>query len=51
MKNPKRLTRNQKMFLSRQGLNPYEYLLAKQDSESFTFYHVKTGKLLPPMRR
>lgn len=51
MKNPRKLTRNQKMYLSRKGLNPFEYLLAKQDTKSYTFYHVKTGKLLPPMMR
>lgn len=51
MKNPKKLNRNQKEFLSKQGLNSKDFLISRQDSESYTFYNVKTGKLLPPMRR
>lgn len=50
MKNPKKLTRNQKLFLEEQGLNPKEFLLERKDPESYTFYHIPTGKLVT-MRR
>ncbi|CCJ32860.1 DUF6906 family protein [Caloramator australicus] len=38
MKHLRRLTREQKVFLSRQGLKPKEYKLERKDADSYTFY-------------
>lgn len=46
MKNPKKLTRNQKIFASKEGLNTKELLMAKVDCDNYTFYKVNTGKLI-----
>lgn len=46
MKNPKKLLRKEKVFLVNQGLNPGEYLLERKDTDSYTFYHVPTKKLI-----
>lgn len=50
MKHGRKLTRKQKAFLEEQGLNPEEFLLERQDYESYTFYYIPTGKTIT-MRR
>lgn len=51
LKKLRKPSRNEKIYLEEQGLKPKEHLLERKDAESYTFYNVKTGKLLPPMRR
>lgn len=50
MKKLKKLTREQKRFLSNQGLDPNEYLLERATSEEFVFYNIHT-KVLWNFRR
>lgn len=50
LKNPKKLTRQQKIFASKEGLNPKELLMAKVDCYNYTFYNVNTGKLITVRR-
>ncbi|WP_179122348.1 DUF6906 family protein [Caloramator quimbayensis] len=50
MKHLRRLTREQKIFLTKQGLRHKEYLLERKDADSYTFYHIPSGKLIT-MRR
>ncbi|MEG1256876.1 hypothetical protein [Clostridium sp.] len=46
MKNPKKLSYNQKQFLSSQGLDPKDYLIERSEADSYTFYNVKTEQLV-----
>lgn len=43
MKQPKKLTRRQKEFLSKKGLNPENWMVQKETNESIVFIH-KTSK-------
>ena len=42
MKNPKNLTRKQKMLLSKEGLNPSDYKFIKTKEDKYIFYNLKT---------
>ena len=44
MKNPKNLTRKQKMLLSKEGLNPSDYKFIKTKEDKHIFYNLKTNK-------
>ena len=44
MKNPKNLTRKQKMFLSKEGLNPSDYKFIKTKEDKHIFYNLKTNQ-------
>jgi hypothetical protein len=46
MKNGKKLTMEEKKFLTRQGLNPGNFLRTKKTAEHFEFYKIDTGKLI-----
>lgn len=50
MKKLKKLTREQKRFLSNQGLDPKDYLLERATSDEFVFYNIHT-KVLWNLRR
>lgn len=43
MKQPKKLSRSQKEFLSKKGLSPDNWMLQSEDAESIVFIH-KTSK-------
>ena len=43
MKQPKRLTREQKILLDRKGLNPGHFLLLAEDAETLTLIDKGTG--------
>ena len=51
MKNPKRLKRKHKIFLSKQGCNPDDFLIVTEDAESYTFYNKVTKVVWDPIRR
>nr|WP_321994939.1 hypothetical protein [Clostridium butyricum] len=51
MKNPKKLKRRHKIFLSKLGCNPDEFLIVTEDAESYTFYNRVTNVVWYPMRR
>ena len=44
MKNPKNLTRKQKMLLSKEGLNPSDYKFIKTKEDKHIFYNLKTNQ-------
>ena len=44
MKNPKNLTRKQKMLLSKEGFNPSDYKFIKTKEDKHIFYNLKTNK-------
>ncbi|MGL5717745.1 MAG: DUF6906 family protein [Paraclostridium sp.] len=44
MKRGKKLTRNQKGFLTKLGLDYSKYLLERQDNRSFTFINLDTNE-------
>ncbi|MDK0695891.1 hypothetical protein P5E93_14905 [Clostridium perfringens] len=46
MKHGVKLTRKHKEFLSKQQLDPRDYLLERQDDKSFTFIHRETKEKL-----
>ncbi|WP_326511376.1 DUF6906 family protein [Clostridium intestinale] len=46
MKNPKKLTRKHKKFLSEQGLNPEEFLIMQSTSENYKFFHRNTKQIV-----
>lgn len=46
MKHGRRLTREEKMFLSRQKFNHKDYLRVSKSAEGYVFVHRMTGKLL-----
>lgn len=50
MKKLKKLTREQKKFLSNQGLDPNDFLGERATSDEFTFYNIHT-KVLWNFRR
>lgn len=43
MKRAKKLTRSQKVFLSKKGLNPENWMVQSEDAENIVFIH-KTSK-------
>lgn len=43
MKQPRKLKRNEKIFLSGKGLKPDNWMMVSEDSESIVFIH-KTSK-------
>ena len=43
MKRAKKLTRTQKIYLSKKGLNPDNWMVKSEDAEIITFIH-KTSK-------
>ena len=47
MKNPKNLTRRQKKFLSKKGLDPSDYKFIKTKEDKHIFYDLKTNKEEP----
>lgn len=49
MKQPKKLTRNQKELLAKKGLNWKEWMLESEDVVFYTFVHKGNGrkKILP----
>ncbi|CAI3196396.1 MULTISPECIES: hypothetical protein [Clostridium] len=51
MKNPKRLKRKHKIFLSKHGCNPDDFLIVTEDAESYTFYNKVTKVVWDPIRR
>nr|WP_321027149.1 hypothetical protein [Clostridium neonatale] len=51
MKNPKRLKRKHKIFLSKQGCNPDDFLIVTEDADSYTFYNKVTKVVWDPIRR
>lgn len=51
MKNPKRLKRKHKKFLSSQGCDPKDFLIITEDHESYTFFNKVTNKVMSPIRR
>ena len=46
MKNPKVLKLRHKMFFFFQGVDPEDYLIVKEEADSYTFYNKHTGKLV-----
>lgn len=46
LKNTKKLTLQEKIFLSRQGMNPKNFLRTKKTAEFYEFYKIDTGKLV-----
>lgn len=44
MKNPKNLTRKQKMLLSKKGFNPSDYKFIKTKEDKHIFYNLKTNQ-------
>ncbi|CUO21889.1 MULTISPECIES: DUF6906 family protein [Clostridium] len=50
MKKLKKLTRDQKRFLSNQGLNSRDFLIERSTPESYVFYNIHT-KVLWNFRR
>ena len=46
VKNPKVLKLRHKKFLGRQGVDPEDYLIVKEEADSYTFYNKHTGKLV-----
>lgn len=46
MKNPKKLRRRHKEFLTEQGLNHHNYLIIKDLVECYEFYHKPTGRVV-----
>lgn len=44
MKNPKNLTRKQKMLLSKKGFNPSDYKFIKTKEDKHSFYNLKTNQ-------
>lgn len=50
MKKLKKLTREQKKFLVKEGLNPNDFLIERATPESYGFYNVHT-KILWNLRR
>ncbi|WP_461206881.1 DUF6906 family protein [Clostridium sp. DL1XJH146] len=46
MKHLKRLTKYQKIFLSKQGLDPKDFLLERQTFECYVFYSIKNKRLV-----
>ena len=51
MKNPKKLKRKHKIFLSKQGCNPDDFLIVTEDYDSYTFYNKVTKVVWNPIRR
>ena len=43
MKQPRKLKRNEKIYLSKKGLNPDNWMVKSEDAEIITFIH-KTSK-------
>lgn len=50
MKHLKKLLRNQKIALSKMGLDSKNYLRLTHDHESFTVVDIRTNKVLSPIR-
>ena len=50
MKKLKKLTREQRNYLIREGLNPDDFLIERSTAESYVFYNIHT-KVLWDMRR
>lgn len=46
MKRPKKLTRDQKILISSQGLNPAEFTLISEDSSALTLHDKATGTMV-----
>ena len=46
MKQPKKLTRSQKGFLSKKGYNPEEWMLQSEDTKDIVFIHKASKKSL-----
>ena len=46
MKQPKRLTRNQKELLEKKGFNWHEWLLLDETQEHYKFVQKKTNKFI-----
>lgn len=44
MKQPKKLKRDQKVFLSKKGLNPENWMVQSEDAENIVFVHKISGK-------
>ena len=52
MKQPKKLTRDQKILISSRGLNPGEFSLISEDSSVLTLHDKATGiRKIPPKRK
>lgn len=49
MKQPKKLTRNQKELLKDKGYNPLDYSLRQETEEYYIFINKRTGKVLGPI--
>lgn len=45
MKNPKKLTRQEKMFLQKQGYEAEYYLMVKKTTECYTVYNTETKQV------
>jgi hypothetical protein len=46
LKHGKRLTREEKQFLSRLGMNPNNFLRTKKAAEYYEFYKIDTAQLV-----
>ncbi|MCM0648678.1 hypothetical protein NBE98_09855 [Clostridium swellfunianum] len=46
MKNGKKPSMEEKKFLTKQGLDPDDYLRTKKTAEGYEFYRISTGKLI-----
>lgn len=46
MKQPKKLTRNQKEFLRKKGYDWEDYMFSLETSENITFFNKKTGEMM-----
>lgn len=51
MKQPKRLTRNQKILLDRKGLKPGQFLLIGEDADTMTLIDKGTGTKVTVSKR
>lgn len=49
MKQPKKLTREQKKFLQDRGYNPLDYSLREETKEYYIFINKKNGRVLGPI--
>jgi len=45
MKQPKKLTRNQKEILAKKGMNPDDYMLHSEDEKEMILYNRKEKRL------
>jgi len=46
LKHGRRLTREEKVFLKKEGYNPQDFLRIKKTAEGYEFLEVQTGKIL-----